>query len=332
MAVVQAGLWAVVVTLLAFSLVERALRLLDTVSSASPKSPVGDQTAHIYRMLAVQLSLWATVLCIAAAVTVIRWWLARNRSRVMLPRLIVSPAITSVILAALGTSVTYFVLSLSGLIWSVPPTRRFWLVISAISALVIAAGLGFLAGGIRNVLHIGMDIINHFHRRVLPWAWASEPIPHDGAAYGRRRAIEDRFRAVLERVVQTERPTHLTVVGHSQGTVVAVDVLAGSHSSLEGIEVSLLTMGSPLTHLYERYFPNLYGTGTPTPRVVRWINVYREDDYIGAVVRPNSSPMPENQSVPLAGLDGHAHYRRQTAVAKILAELAPVCTPIRADQ
>jgi hypothetical protein len=143
------------------------------------------------------------------------------------------------------------------------------------------------------------------------------------AVFERRRGIEARFRAVLERVAAAERPTHLTIVGHSQGTVIAVDVLASRPRALDEVEVSLVTMGSPLTHLYERYFPHHYGVDRPNPLVDRWINIYRIDDYIGTEVRPGSS-MPENQPVDLVGPDGHAHYWRQLAVAKYLAKLAPV--------
>src|SRR5207253_3129125 len=85
----------------------------------------------------------------------------------------------------------------------------------AVSWIFVALTLGvllFFNSGARNALHIVMDIINHFHR-------PKEDFPT-------RRHIEQRFAAVLNRLLVDENPTHLAVIAHSQGTVIALDVLA----------------------------------------------------------------------------------------------------------
>src|SRR5205807_741334 len=97
-----------------------------------------------------------------------------------------------------------------------------------------------------------------------------------------------RFRAVLERILQVERPTYLTILAHSQGTMIALSGLAEKHLQPELAElreVNLVTFGSPLSHLYQHYFPHQYPPLNRSPEgklaCSRWVNLFRIDDFVG---------------------------------------------------
>ena len=79
-------------------------------------------------------------------------------------------------------------------------------------------------------------------------------------------------------------------------------------------KLTLVTMGSPLTHLYQHYFPLLYpNIGSPQwdglfQNVGKWINVYRINDFVGTHVECRESPtglVPANFYV---GSRGHTYY------------------------
>ena len=87
--------------------------------------------------------------------------------------------------------------------------------------------------------------------------------------------------------------------------------------------VSLLTFGSPFTHLYEHYFPLLYA-GLPRGRwtnlqvvLKTWVNVFRLDDYVGTdIAAPTAGTAPGSwpRNVPLEPglrLQGHTRYWEQ---------------------
>jgi hypothetical protein len=85
----------------------------------------------------------------------------------------------------------------------------------------------------------------------------------------------------------------LVVVAHSQGSVIALDELTHGWKGgglPEG--VSFVTAGSPISHLYGHYFPNIYSDWDEPKwsaffqRVGRWANFYRYGDYVGTKVKP----------------------------------------------
>ena len=83
----------------------------------------------------------------------------------------------------------------------------------------------------------------------------------------------------------------------------------------------LVTLGSPLTHLYQYYFPERYpplandSWGGLRKTVRNWVNVYRVDDFVGTYIEKQSIPgwpgAPKN--VPIAA-GGHTGYWRQREV------------------
>jgi hypothetical protein len=198
-------------------------------------------------------------------------------------------------------------------------TFGFWPVMVALLVAVPA-----IDGLSRNVSHIALDVINHFHRVDRRF-----PI---------RERIAARFRRVLQLLLDEERPTHLLVVAHSQGTVIAVDVLQEEQfrGQLKGArQVLLATFGSPLTHLYQHYFPRQYPPLDEGDRWVglrnnvgAWRNVFRIDDYIGTHVgAPDpGGAWPVNHPV---GPGGHTNYWTPE-VFDLLADWLPGGRPQKA--
>ena len=103
-------------------------------------------------------------------------------------------------------------------------------------------------------------------------------------------------------------------------------------------KTSLVTMGSPLTYLYQRYFGHLYPSlnepywDNLRQRIDRWLNLFRIDDFVGQEVdfpvqtitkTPQSlmanfgASMPESSAHPL-GLRGHINYWDDEEALKVL--------------
>ncbi len=101
--------------------------------------------------------------------------------------------------------------------------------------------------------------------------------------------MRSRFHSVVNHLVQEEHVAHLVILAHSQGTVIALDELA--HSWSEPLPpVSLVTFGSPITQLYQYYFPHFYPNWKSHQwmvlfsRLSDWTNFYRLDDYVGTTI------------------------------------------------
>lgn len=121
-----------------------------------------------------------------------------------------------------------------------------------------------------------------------------------------RRPIRHCFKHALNTLLHDYDVTRLIIISHSQGTVIALDELVESDSSTEGpfhnhsgdeVKVSWVTMGSPIHHLYQHYFPSCYppfqavGRDQVDPywknlvlRVDEWVNIYRADDFVGTTM------------------------------------------------
>jgi hypothetical protein len=174
----------------------------------------------------------------------------------------------------------------------------------------------------RNVLHILMAIVTHFYR------------PSEG--FPIRRRIEARFREVFTELLAQVKPTHVTVLAHSQGTIFALSVLANSqwgpklNADGSPVEVNLVTLGSPFTHIYQHYFPQQYlPLDSPhfselRSRLNSWVNIFRVDDYVGTHIDGATGDL-QTQTFPAnIALDGggHTDYWKADVLGRI-AELLP---------
>lgn len=197
------------------------------------------------------------------------------------------------------------------------------------SILIATAAVSHLAGPLRQGLDLGLDVMRRFERPAFevsrePLAW---------------ERIQDRFKNVLRRVLELEKPTRLTIVAHSQGTIVAIDALSGDDAKdlLTPLPVcDLVTLGSPFGHLYQYYFTTDYPPLDEKDRwdglkktVERWVNIFRVDDFVGAHIVPCTNwtegerlgpdvrAWPENRAVNAAG---HTGYWADLEVVKILCD------------
>ncbi len=186
----------------------------------------------------------------------------------------------------------------------------------------------FFSHWIRDGAKLILDVVNHFTPRrrggsILPWRPAQIDFPV-------RQRIERRFEEMIEALLARGDKPNLLIVAHSQGTVITLDALSDKLRRRGWIDrvlprvesLTVITFGSPVTHVYQRYFPQLYKPFDKTPSLVKlsedprvkWFNVYRIDDFVGTHIENSIPNFPIN--VPaLPG--GHTDYWR----ADVMLEL-----------
>lgn len=245
------------------------------------------------------------------------------------------------------------------------------------TAILMPLGLFFFMvfPHLRPVLDIVLDVINHFFfrpTRVEDMLDGDEfdiretTLEKGRLFFARRDAIHLRIKRILAyfRDHLATRPT-LTIISHSQGTMVGIEVLNDPElawlNSTFG-HVRLVTMGSPFRHLYQHYFRHLYPDLSQDhwrhlrTRLDRWINIYRQDDFVGTRLifpTPRSSVAAETfspASVSLlspqpaggdsvercvysnhpVGLRGHMNYWTDKQVLEILQRELLSGQPIQA--
>jgi hypothetical protein len=102
-----------------------------------------------------------------------------------------------------------------------------------------------------------------------------------------REALQGALTRELENLAEGCR--HMVVVGHSLGSIIAVDSLLNRSSILERLpRLDLITMGSPLKRVFSRGFPEIFGSPADIFDELstrysgfRWINIYRPFDVVG---------------------------------------------------
>ena len=158
-----------------------------------------------------------------------------------------------------------------------------------------------------------------------------QPLPNPAQdrmprGYWLRHRIQDRLSTLMAELLANESPDRVVIVAHSQGTVIALDTLDRDGAGwAEGREIRLVTMGSPYTHIYNRYFPASF----PAHRARRnlapggvlsgWTNIFRVDDFVGTHIdaprnrsEGNAEPhWPKECPVPAGG---HTMYWVDEAV------------------
>jgi len=125
-------------------------------------------------------------------------------------------------------------------------------------------------------------------------------------------AVGQQCRARLEAALDYAKNTYgrtPVIVAHSQGTVIAADVL-----SQRGFDCPLITLGSPIESLYARFL-GVFPGGRSLSTDIHWINGYRTGDFIAG---PIVNKATKNE---LIGKGGHFNYFSETVLAKYLLEL-----------
>lgn len=203
----------------------------------------------------------------------------------------------------------------------------------SLALLGLATAFTSFSGAVAGVLGIFRDIVGY--ATVTRRNGYKHPDP---STYSLRNEIEERFCGVLAAVLDHERPRKLTVISHSQGTVVATRCLGKMLDDPKypfPDRCRLVTMGSPVTHLYRQYFPRDFDTrfqhfdgecwrvSEDSTRCLDWINIHRADDFVGTRVS-YLEHTGKNFVVPAAG---HSGYFYDAPVWAILSEKAGLRLP-----
>jgi hypothetical protein len=134
---------------------------------------------------------------------------------------------------------------------------------SASATRVVPFLLPVVAPSLRVGLNIAADVLLY----ILP-----ERFP-----FSLRARSQDRFRGLFEHMQRQHPSSDLVVLAHSQGTVIARDVLR----AVSDPPIGLVTVGSPLAPLYRRFL-DIPVTALSS---CRWTNIYRLSDYVGGPIR-----------------------------------------------
>jgi hypothetical protein len=255
----------------------------------------------------------------------------------IISRLIVHPIVYWV-LFAIGI---LLYLSLLTLAWQTPVKRLFGdafglfyesgQVFALTAGAAVLVGYNFIWRPLASGLGVGKDIIGYFAvtrtedtanpemEKITSAKYVPESLdPKDRYRPLIRDRINGRFATVLKQMVAAENPDEVIIISHSQGTVVAYEAIRDGVLGNCGVSnCKLITMGSPLWHVYKRYFPsrvdlldrNISGLDT-------WDNIYRIDDYVGTSIGDIDGDWPINHPVPEGG---HLGYWSDSEVRKILS-------------
>lgn len=187
-------------------------------------------------------------------------------------------------------------------------------------------------------IHIGRDLVDHqYNPPARSFAARLETLGltdkdannHEFLRYRRRLRIQRRLEALIEDVISDMEVDRLVFLAHSQGTVIMHDYLVNHDDLIErrGVEddrlkhvqsIDILTVGSPLKHLYRYYFDDYDRTyeaaaesGQLMAKVNTWTNMYRVDDPIGQDVNLHHAI----DNIGLAP-GGHVNYWREAPVCE----------------
>lgn len=197
------------------------------------------------------------------------------------------------------------------------PLDSVWLTLVVLTVIGSFVLIGSL---FRTGLKAAMDVINHFTAPHLDF-----PV---------RKRIANRIRSSLTTLLDNASSNrslkpHLVIFAHSQGTVIIADrILTGDLGVLldenRVSKITIFTFGSPLTNVYQRYFPEAYpdmrdGSNDALMKLkndnrVTWHNLYRIDDYVGTYIHGAEETFPKNHPLMIGG---HTSYWTQDAFAVV---------------
>ena len=225
----------------------------------------------------------------------------------------------------------------------------------AVSVLVPMGGLiVLLVPRLRPAFDMMLDVVNHFYFRSTnvqdalddddEFDIAETTFENGTLFFSRRDNLHQRLKRILFHYRdQFEHQPELIIISHSQGTMVAIEVLndeevAWINNSFKS--VTLVTMGCPLQHMYQHYFGHCYPQldqpywSSLRRRIDRWVNICRVDDFVGVDLSfPESQPVidpsildgdrpffsPTHYSNHAVGPRGHTSYWSDREVLQILS-------------
>ena len=280
--------------------------------------PAGKSTSDQWNALVTAIT-FVTLLTLLSIVIVILFrglWKRQNaHTDQRAPRLILSDIIGYTLTATLLSAILFTQLGRSGALNGSPLLQSlgFGKVVNVIKdnalvPLLIPPLLGLLSQPIRAILDLANDVVLYLFK-----------------ASQNDLSIRQAFRQTVNYLVTEQNVERLIVIAHSQGTIIAADELADPslEQLFQNLPITLVTMGSPLSHLYQHYFPSQYPDLQHSKwkklfsRVSMWVNIFRRDDYVGTQIDfPKRTDVTlHNQAI---GLGGHLGYWRDKKVISAL--------------
>src|SRR5262249_22184219 len=135
------------------------------------------------------------------------------------------------------------------------------------------------------IIHIARDVVDHQYQKSAAADlvdWGLSDGGREAAEFPRRHQIAGRLDSLMETLVAGGVLDRLIFLTHSQGTVVAFDYLRSDSSALSQVgEIHVITLGSPLSHLYAHYFDEYrqpVDFAGLRDNVRSWTNFWRLDD------------------------------------------------------
>lgn len=234
------------------------------------------------------------------------------------PRLIVADSYVLLVIAfILVTAVVFVLRTLEGLDLSrmnVPPEAVIGAEWARIAVVIFLLAFIVFATYLADALKLVLDVVNHFAQPKM--------------GYPVRTRIEQRFYEIVDHLLKPGDHPDLIIVAHSQGTIITIDALMNEQwlaKTLSRVKsLTVITVGSPLTHVYQNYFPRDYpdlkeklSETAKDPRIL-WINGYRIDDFVGTYIENSIPGFPVN--VPIKA-GGHTRYWEGPVMQRLFEEI-----------
>ena len=203
------------------------------------------------------------------------------------------------------------------------------LVVVVVAMLVLGLFVtGILQNIFKGVLHFGRDIVDHQYQPANAFARRQAARRgRGGQVWPRRERIEQRLDVLMRRAVASEKFDRIIFLTHSQGSIIAHDFMrwCSEHARAivgAAVDVHVVTLGSPITHLYQHYFEEYSSAGADTswlPRnLASWTNMWRIDDPIGRANEIGEKGFVDNRPLEPGG---HDDYWKQPEVCDLIVDL-----------
>lgn len=285
----------------------------------------------VFNSLNATYAFGAFVFLILARLVIARMpWIGDTTRVRLMPRMILSQFIIAFLFA--GSLANLFIYE-QGLYESkyiaeiVPGIRAVWIVPGLITAAVVVLYFfGIFQSVTANVIHIFRDVVDHQYKpefdalkMVLPKGMRTH------SPWPRRARIQERMNVLMEEFIGKGGFDQVIFLAHSQGSVILYEYLKSRDDDMvfnDVKRIDVVTVGSPLTHLYQYYFDE-YGRQHPTaaslhPQLATWSNLWRVDDPIGNRVDIIADEFIANEVLPPGG---HVNYWKEPRLRQVILNL-----------
>lgn len=306
------------------------------------------------KMVIVSYINLTVVVCILAVVWLVSWLRSNALRRIgatydpnyELPRLVVSPLILAFILTTNLVVVAFYYATMEpraiaflGLNSNLSDSVQAWLrdngwfdnlrlIVSIPSAatMLLPPLASFVLDATRGFIHVSRDLVDHqYTPKLSVAAYLLPKSDRRNGRYPRRERIQARLHNLMHDVIARQGFDRLVFVTHSQGSVIMHDYLRDRRNAptLSGFSrIDVVTLASPLTHLYQHYFAAYASASADAndvhPRLATWTNMWRVDDPLGNRVDIVNGGFIDNRQL---GPGGHVDYWKESEVCSAIMRL-----------